>query len=606
MLNIKIFVAHNKENSITVDNSLYQNIKVGYIDSSTKFISDNTGDNISTKYDKYCELTAQYWAWKNTDADYYGLCTENKYLSFAKNDIRNNINKLVKYPYLNKEPIVEAPIKYEYLNSIAIEQMNLFEQPITEEITKYDMLITTPLKFDITVMEQFENYVPSVEDNKLKLTLDVIKELSPEMYPNAESYINGNVYYPGQLYIMKKDLFHEYCTWSFAILEEIEKCIDFTNYSEEGLKILYHIGERLLGIYYSYLKNQNKYNIKELDWCTIENPAAPEELPLPVFSDNKEGIVLSFSNEYIIGAGATILSVVNSSNKKNKYDIICLHKNLSEKNKNLLYRIIKDKENFSLRFYDVGYKISNYSLYLPHNEHWSIQNYFKLLIPYIFKNYNKILYLDSDLIVLENIIKLLNLEINGYAIAAPQELNYIYSHNNFSWIKEYNQKILELKNVFNYFSVGVVIFNIIEINKFISEDALLKTASRAYLGIEEHILNKIFQEKVYLLDISWNVTTKLNISAIENSLTKFREYAPLHLYNNYLKARKHPKIIHYVWKQKPWNYPNMDFAQYWWDTVRGTELYELAINSQIINITTNYTKKTFKDCSEMLENKKGW
>ena len=37
-------------------------------------LGDNTGDNISEKNRTFCELTTQYWAWKNVDADYYGFC----------------------------------------------------------------------------------------------------------------------------------------------------------------------------------------------------------------------------------------------------------------------------------------------------------------------------------------------------------------------------------------------------------------------------------------------------------------------------------------------------------------------------------------------------
>lgn len=41
---------------------------------------DDTGDNISCKKRCYCELTAQYWTWKNIQADYYGFFHYCRYL----------------------------------------------------------------------------------------------------------------------------------------------------------------------------------------------------------------------------------------------------------------------------------------------------------------------------------------------------------------------------------------------------------------------------------------------------------------------------------------------------------------------------------------------
>ena len=44
------------------------------------FVHDDTGDNISHKNRSYCELTGQYWAWKNAEADYYGFFHYRRYL----------------------------------------------------------------------------------------------------------------------------------------------------------------------------------------------------------------------------------------------------------------------------------------------------------------------------------------------------------------------------------------------------------------------------------------------------------------------------------------------------------------------------------------------
>ena len=131
MSNIKIFVTHTpNRNTMTVDNSLLQNVIAGgeFQNQPVKkgFYLDNQGENISAKNKSYCELTTQYWAWKNVKADYYGFCHYRRFFSFSKEEIKQT-------PW--------GTIEYDYLDDAAMQEMHFNENEMQEDIEKYDFII---------------------------------------------------------------------------------------------------------------------------------------------------------------------------------------------------------------------------------------------------------------------------------------------------------------------------------------------------------------------------------------------------------------------------------------------------------------------------------
>ncbi|MSL72264.1 DUF4422 domain-containing protein, partial [Escherichia coli] len=109
--NIRIFVTTHK-NVNTFDSKIMQPVQVG--PKNYRFpwaFHDDEGENISNLNPRYCELTTQYWAWKNEDADYYGFCHYRRYFDFTDTPHKENDYGEINDSYIDSRTIAEYGIK---------------------------------------------------------------------------------------------------------------------------------------------------------------------------------------------------------------------------------------------------------------------------------------------------------------------------------------------------------------------------------------------------------------------------------------------------------------------------------------------------------------
>ncbi len=242
-------------------------------------------------------------------------------------------------------------------------------------------------------------------------------------------------------------------------------------------------------------------------------------------------IVLASDNNYFPGLFVTISSLLNS-NKTTEFHLHIIDGGLVKKNKTKIKtHLVSNHAKSIISFYDFDLKIFRQFKPLYGK---SLVTYARIFIPSII-NVNKIIYFDSDLLILDKISPLWNIDLKDNLVAAVQDPIVKNLKNDYP----YSDSIGDEK----YFNAGVMLINLdamrkMEFSKKLFE--LVSRDSRKFRFHDQTALNILFKGKVLYLDTKWN------------------SYADSHTINS------RSIVIHYLTKFKPWNsYNNTESFRLW-------------------------------------------
>lgn len=562
--NIKIYISCHKPSQIVTGDCFYP-IQVGAALARKRMegmLHDDVGDNISKKNPMYCELTAQYWAWKNDDADYYGFCHYRRYFSFSPETYPEDI-----YGSLN----------FDALGKHAIDTLKLSDsQRIRQTVVSADFLIGAPADFrEIKEENLYTQYdsAPLLHGKDMRLVMDILKERCPEYGEAAEEYMHGHLFYPCNMFIMKKELFREYCGWLFPILEEAERRIDFQNYSVEAYRTIGHLSERLLGVFYTYLrKNRPQCRVKVLQRAIIHN-TTPLVYPQPVAGEKTVPVFFNFGESYIPIAAASLRSLAENADPDRAYDITVLHRDITENGWKRLQSAVAGFPNMILRRVDISAIVEGYAL--PERFHITSETFFRLLAPELFREYRKILYLDADMIFLRDVGALYDFDLKDNLLAATLDADHVGQYcGGVPQVRKYTEEVLKLENPLAYFQAGVILMNLDALRAAFRPGELFSRAvERNDMYMDQDALNVMCQGRVAFLDPRWNVLTDCKGRRIRECI----QFAPKRVFEAYQQSRRDPFVIHYAGEEKPWQNPQSDMAEYYWEYARKTSCYEILL-----------------------------
>lgn len=176
----------------------------------------------------------------------------------------------------------------------------------------------------------------------------------------------------------------------------------------------------------------------------------------------------------------------------------------------------------------------------PISSSYPEEAWYRLRLPSLIPVIKKVLWLDSDVIVLESIEALWNVNISDKPLAAVK--NALFKHR---WDLP---KSLGMMSPRQYFNTGVMLLNLDLLRKEDAENQF-NNATNKYREVirfaDQDVLNALYHERFLPLDLRWNFIT----SAYYN----LSESIAVHGEAGYSRARYRPSIVHFT-TMKPWVY----------------------------------------------------
>ena len=559
MSHISVYVVTHK-NCFIPPNRIMKPIQAGCEISGIHIpgmLHDDEGDNISSKNRMYCEMTAQYWAWKNDlDSDYIGFFHYRRYLNFSGKNLESDCWGNVIY---------DRPFDGEICAELGIDADRM-----EEIIRQYDAIVPVP-RIIPGGKNIYGEYASAEGQHKedLDMALAVLGEKCPEYAESAKKYMSSERPYEVNMFIMRRDLFKSYAAWVFDILFEVERRSDFSSYNQYELRVMGFLAERLFGIWLTHNQEAKSLRTLELQKTLFKNTDRQGFEIHPA----KDAVVavLACNDAYVPYLAVMLCSVVENAKQDRHYELYVFTTDISSENQARLKHLVESDDRFSFRCINVSPFAGQQNLFV--HAHISVETYYRFFILGLFKDIGKVLYLDCDMVANADIADLYDMELSGSYLAAAKDIDSAGAAKGDEKHALYIREIVGCSGPDEYFQAGVLVFNLPEMKKRADMADLLHVAQEwKWNYMDQDILNHVYQKKIVYLDQSWNcvIDWREQSSCRMNILKK----APFPLYCEYLEARKNPKIIHYAGYQKPWNAVNCDFAEYFWKYARETEFYE--------------------------------
>ena len=247
-----------------------------------------------------------------------------------------------------------------------------------------------------------------------------------------------------------------------------------------------------------------------------------------------------------------LISLIKNASKDRRYKIIVVYQELNEENRNNLAKLVEDYPNFEMEFKFMKQSLDMITDRIENrlrSDYFTMTIYFRIFIPDMYPEYDKAIYIDSDIIVPGDISELYDTDMHDNLIGVVTD----GSVNDVPELQRYMTESLGLK-LGDYFNSGMLLMNMKELRNVHLAEHFLYLLNKYHFDCvapDQDYLNSMCYGKIEYLDSCWDAMPNRNKPEIEN-----------------------PKIIHYNLFDKPWCYDDIQYQDYFLEYAKQSVYYD--------------------------------
>ena len=283
-------------------------------------------------------------------------------------------------------------------------------------------------------------------------------------------------------------------------------------------------------------------------------------------------IFFTIDDSYAPFLAVALNSAIKNSDPQCNYKAIVLYQDLGADNISRLQAL--QTESFKIELMPIRANMEALDDRMSNRlrcDYFTLTIYFRLFIPSMFPQYDKGIYIDSDVVLTDDIAKLFDIDIGENYIGACNDLSIA----DIPPLVAYTEKAVGV-NAKEYINSGVLLMNLKKMRDDDLEGHFLALLNKYHfdsIAPDQDYLNAMCNGKIYYLEEKWDTMP-----------------------NDAKPMLTETSLIHYNLFSKPWCYDGIQYEEQFWNYAQ-----DCGFIDEIREFKASYTEDKKKADSECLE-----